>query len=120
MHVSSCDLQEGFIALGYPYDNDQKVTLMHQTEKIAKQAYATRTLGAVALDLAYVAAGKIDGALFAGLSWWDVAAGMLLIEKAGGTITDFKGKSIGPNYSSCMAGGKQIYQELKKLHMVQD
>ena len=52
-------------------------------------------MGAAAVDLAYVAAGRFDGFYEYNLNSWDMAAGILLIKEAGGTVTDFKG---GDNY----------------------
>ena len=51
-----------------------------------------RRLGAAALDLAYVAAGRYDGFWEANLQQWDIAAGVLLVEEAGGAVTDFQGQ----------------------------
>lgn len=118
--VTQQSLEEGLVALGFSYDVEKKIRLMHRAEKIVQKAFAIRHFGAIALDLAYTAAGKIDGAFFEGLSWWDVAAGKLLIEQAGGMIGDFKGDQIEPNYSSCMAGGKLIYQAFKELQVIKD
>ncbi|MEP6708422.1 MAG: inositol monophosphatase family protein, partial [Pyrinomonadaceae bacterium] len=58
------------------------------------QAQAVRRDGSAALDLAYVACGRFDGFWENGLNPWDVAAGVLLIEEAGGRVTDFRGGSL--------------------------
>ena len=63
-------------------------------------------MGRSALDLAYVAAGRLDGAFFEGLGWWDVAAGIVLIEEAGGRVTDFRGQEVTPSYVSFVAANR--------------
>jgi myo-inositol-1(or 4)-monophosphatase len=60
-------------------------------EGVMKQAAGIRRLGAAALDLAYVAAGRFVAHFEFGLSPWDIAAGALLVEEAGGTVTDTAG-----------------------------
>jgi myo-inositol-1(or 4)-monophosphatase len=73
-----------------------------------------RRPGAVALDLAWVAAGVFDGFFELGLSPWDVAAGALLIEEAGGVVTDWSG---GEDYLSgdILAGNRSIHATLLRL-----
>jgi len=104
------------ILIGLPYTKDEHYTaLLQELELLAPQAFAVRHLGAAALDLAYVAAGRMDGVFFSGLQWWDVAAGMLLVTEAGGTVTDFQGKEVTHNYTSCMAAGDLVYKKLQTI-----
>ncbi|MFZ5635195.1 MAG: inositol monophosphatase family protein [Pseudomonadota bacterium] len=65
-----------------------------------------RRAGSAALDLAYVAAGRLDGFFEAGLHAWDVAAGVLLVREAGGRVCDFRGAALAPMHID--AGGRQI------------
>jgi myo-inositol-1(or 4)-monophosphatase len=58
------------------------------------QAQAVRRDGSAALDLAYVACGRFDGFWEDGLNPWDLAAGVLFIEEAGGSVTDFQGAPL--------------------------
>ncbi len=67
-----------------------------------------RVFGAAALDLAYVAAGMVDVALFENLSWWDQAAGILLIQEAGGQVTDWKSMPIDQKSKNLLAGNSDI------------
>ncbi|MBI2353064.1 inositol monophosphatase [Candidatus Dependentiae bacterium] len=69
--------------------------------------------GAVALDLAYVAAGIFDVALFEYLSWWDIAAGILLIEQAGGYVGQWDGQSVDSESKSLLAGNTKIVSFVK-------
>jgi myo-inositol-1(or 4)-monophosphatase len=59
--------------------------------EVAGNSMGIRRAGAAALDLAYVAAGRLDGFWEAGLKPWDLAAGTLLVRESGGLVTDFKG-----------------------------
>jgi len=63
-----------------------------------------RRMGAAALDLAYVAAGNFDATFFRRIAWWDIAAGMLLVQEAGGKAIDFNGGPLTPDYQSLIAG----------------
>ncbi len=71
-------------------------------------SYSFRHLGAAALDLAYVACGRLHGMISRGLSWWDLAAGALLVQEAGGIVTDFYGSHLHQQSSSCFAAPPQI------------
>lgn len=86
-------LVECLLASGFPYDRH---TSGHdnvaQFAAFLKRAQGLRRMGAAALDLAYVAAGRLDGYWEFKLSSWDVAAGVLLVEEAGGDVTDMEGK----------------------------
>lgn len=113
--VSQSSFDKSVIALGLPYAKDDTFDyLLQRTLAIGRQVYAIRHLGAVALDAAYVAAGVLDGMFFEELGWWDVAAGMLIIEEAGGLVTDFQGKPIDPAYKSFIAGGPDIHKRLQE------
>ena len=67
--------------------------------RLASLARGTRRLGSGALDLCYVAAGRLEGCYEQGFSAWDVAAGALIVEEAGGKITDHRGGRIDPKES---------------------
>ncbi len=116
IYVSSpTRFDQAMVAISLPYDREKRKELVHSAERIAKEAYAIRHYGAIALDLAYVACGRMDGVFFTNLAWWDVAAGMCLIEQAGGIVTDFKGKPVRPDYTTCIAGGKMVHSHVMSL-----
>lgn len=106
-------LSHALIGCSLPYRS--KVDALEVVQQIVGHVYGVRHYGAAALDLAYVSVGRFDGVLFMDLAWWDVAAGILLITEAGGKITDFEGKPIGPDYASCVAGSSLVHQELLSL-----
>ncbi|CAG4991732.1 Inositol-1-monophosphatase [Dyadobacter sp. CECT 9275] len=89
-------LQEGLIATGFPYYKFEKQKrYMYILELLMQKTHGIRRMGAAAVDLAYVAAGRFDGFYEYNLNSWDMAAGVLLIKEAGGIVTDFNG---GDNY----------------------
>lgn len=93
---SAASLQESLIATGFPYYKFEKQKrYMALLELLMQKTHGIRRMGAAAVDLAYVAAGRFDGFYEYNLNSWDMAAGVLLIKEAGGTVTDFNG---GDNY----------------------
>ena len=84
-------LQNGYIGFGIPYHLDERGEgiLKRTTEQYRKSSF--RIKGSAAVELCYVAAGRSDAYFHSGLSPWDVAAGSIILKKAGGTITDFSG-----------------------------
>lgn len=84
-------IDKALLGTGFPYDlatnpNNNLSTFAH----VRKQCQGVRRAGAAALDLAYVAAGRLDGFWELRLSPWDVAGGILLLEEAGGAVSDYE------------------------------
>lgn len=117
IRVSRLDVAQSVIAVGLPYAKDTHYAhLLRESGHIAKKVYAIRHFGAVALDLAYLAAGRFEGVIFEELGWWDIAAGMVLVSEAGGLLSDFEGLVLTPEYRSCVATNSPTLQgELMKL-----
>ena len=89
------ELFRSLLATGFPYDiRLTKENNMDHFESMAVKAQAIRRAGSAALDLAYVAAGRFDGFWELKLSPWDTAAGCLLVQEAGGVITDLQGEAF--------------------------
>lgn len=87
------DLNEALVATGFPHRTRFLLGSYLDTFRSIFQAVSgIRRAGAAALDLAYLAAGRIDGFWEAGLKAWDIAAGSLLVTEAGGHVSDFWGK----------------------------
>ncbi|WP_373514127.1 inositol monophosphatase family protein [Persicitalea sp.] len=97
MQVSpASQLGESLLATGFPYYIfDKHDRYMKILETLMRQTHGLRRLGAAAVDLAYVAAGRFEGFYEYNLQSWDMAAGVLLVQEAGGLVTDFSG---GDNY----------------------
>lgn len=90
------ELDRSLLATGLPYRNrDRADNYFDMLRKAFDASEDIRRGGSAALDLAYVAAGRIDGYWEMGLQPWDMAAGALMVREAGGTVLDFKG---GENY----------------------
>jgi len=77
------------VCTGFPYNVRERPDFARDFANFTMQAQAVRRDGSAALDLAYVACGRFDGFWEDGLNPWDTAAGLLLIEEAGGRVTDF-------------------------------
>ncbi|WOT06399.1 inositol-1-monophosphatase [Shewanella youngdeokensis] len=89
---SKNDLSDNIIATGFPFKAKQHTeTYMKLFASTFEQCADLRRAGSAALDLAYLAAGRVDGFFEIGLKPWDIAAGDLIVREAGGTVTDFTG-----------------------------
>lgn len=91
------ELPRALLATGFPYNlqsEDDRHNNISLHSRFLKQTHGIRRAGAAALDLAYVACGRLDGFWEFTLSPWDVAAGMIIIEKAGGRVSDFFGNPL--------------------------
>ncbi|GAB4052892.1 inositol monophosphatase family protein [Spirosoma litoris] len=85
-------LGESLIATGFPYYHfDQMQKYLRILESLMTQTHGLRRMGSAAIDLAYVACGRFEAFYEYNLNSWDMAAGVLLIQEAGGVVTDFEG-----------------------------
>lgn len=87
----------------------------HHLDAIAGEVSGIRHSGSVALDLAYVAAGKYDGMWQAHLNKWDMAAGLLMVREAGGSVTTFDGKNKAYETGEMLATNNLIHGPLTRL-----
>jgi len=95
MRVTKCaQLADALVGTGFPFKEFGRIDLyMRQMRTLMGNAAGVRRAGAAALDLAYVAAGRLDAFWEMGLSRWDMAAGALLIQEAGGLVSDLEGNA---------------------------
>ncbi|MFT4031717.1 MAG: inositol monophosphatase family protein [Siphonobacter sp.] len=85
-------IQNSLLACGFPSRPNQKTeAYMNMILKITKESHGFRRIGSAALDLAYTARGWFEGYFEYNLNSWDMAAGVLLVQEAGGKVTDFQG-----------------------------
>lgn len=75
----------------------------------------TRQMGAASLELCYVACGRVDAFIMVGVNAWDVAAGSLIVEEAGGRVTDLSGGSFTMRSTTLLASNGRIHKRLLKL-----
>jgi myo-inositol-1(or 4)-monophosphatase len=85
------ELNGALLCTGFPYDVRDRGDFARHFRNFIMRAQSVRRDGSAALDLAYVAAGRFDGFYEEGLRPWDVAAGVLLVEEAGGRVTHYDG-----------------------------
>lgn len=107
------DFSQSLIGTGFPFrstDNYEK--FMPKFERVARSAAGLRRAGSAALDLAYVACGRLDGFWESGLSSWDMAAGSLLVLEAGGLVTDLSGKEDYLKRGDICVGTPKIFTNL--------
>jgi myo-inositol-1(or 4)-monophosphatase len=103
------------IGCGVPHlGRGQHGNFLIELRNVMAEVSGVRRLGSASLDLAYVAAGRMDGFWETGLSAWDVAAGILLIREAGGFISDFAGGQNMLDGGSIVAGNETIQRALLK------
>lgn len=117
IHVSEvADLNEAFLALGLPYAVDQyKPTALRLIDKLYGNVSSLRLQGASAAEICYVAAGRFEGRVEAFLGPWDVAAGGLILQQAGGKITDFEGKDTWMSGRQVVATNGKVHEALLKI-----
>jgi len=107
------DLDGTIIATGFPFKLKQHATpYMNIVSKLFTQCADFRRTGSAALDLAYVAAGRVDGYFEIGLKPWDFAAGELLVREAGGLVTDFVGAHGYMHSGNIVAGNPRVVKAI--------
>jgi myo-inositol-1(or 4)-monophosphatase len=106
-------MQDALIGTGFPFRNMQGLEEYIEMFRIMTQKCAgLRRPGAAALDLAYVAAGRLDGFFEKGLKPWDMAAGSLMITEAGGIVGTFAGESDYLYKDEVIAGTPKIFAQM--------
>jgi|YNPNPStandDraft_1061719.scaffolds.fasta_scaffold39842_2 myo-inositol-1(or 4)-monophosphatase len=117
IHVShQASLKRCLLATGFPYDvHTSRNDNLKYFRRFIKRAQAVRRPGSAAMDLAYVACGRFDGFWEMKLKPWDMAAGALLVEEAGGRVTDFAGKRFSIYKPECLASNGWVHGIMKKI-----
>ncbi len=110
------ELDRAFLATGFPYDiRTNPDNNLDHFQHFATRCLAVRRAGAAALDLAYMAAGRFDGFWELRLQPWDWAAGWLLIEEAGGTVTQLDGSPMRLDAPGVCASNGQLHGEMLEV-----
>lgn len=113
----AASLKGTLIATGFPYrlTEENMDRYLEMLRKVMIETAGVRRPGSAALDLCYVASGRVDGFWELGLSKWDVAAGALIIREAGGRISDFQGTDQFLESGNIVAGSPRVYAALSRL-----
>jgi myo-inositol-1(or 4)-monophosphatase len=109
-------LDESLLATGFPYNIREGVdNNLKEYAAFSVRARAVRRLGSAVLYLAWLACGRLDGYWELRLGPWDVAAGSLLVEEAGGRITDLTGGALDLDSPSLVASNGRIHSAILKV-----
>jgi len=109
-------LLQSLVATGFPYDTHTFLAeVTRRMQSILPKVRDIRRMGAAAVDLAYVACGRLDGFWEMGLKPWDTAAGCLLVEEAGGRVSDFSGQPFSPFKNEILASNGRLHALLLEL-----
>ncbi len=109
-------LIRSLVVTGFPYDVDSKTNeVIASFKNMLTNAQGVRRLGSAALDMCYVACGRMDAFWELGLKAWDVAAGALIVNEAGGRVTDFEGKNNFLYGGRLLASNGLIHNKMKSL-----
>lgn len=116
IHVSKCArLEDSLLSTGFPSRRRHLNINIHFYYQLAMLTHGVRRGGAAAIDLAYVACGRLDGFWEFELNPWDMAAGSLLVEEAGGRMSGMKGEAFGLKGPHSMATNGGIHEELLQV-----
>jgi myo-inositol-1(or 4)-monophosphatase len=116
IHVSHVpELAEALVATGFPSRKRHSSPNVHFYQEFTLRSHGVRRAGSAALDLAYVACGRLDAFWEFNLNSWDTAAGILLVEEAGGRVTDFAGKHFQIASDEILASNGLIRDEMMGL-----
>lgn len=117
IHVSSVDdLDKSLVATGFPYDLRQsRVNNIDHFNNFLLRVQALRRCGSAAMDLCYVACGRFDGFWELKLNPWDMAAGSLIVQEAGGRISDFMDGEFSIFGSEILASNGLIHNQMVEV-----
>ncbi len=108
----NAELAEALLATGFPSRKRHASPNIHFYQEFTLRSHGVRRAGSAALDLAYVACGRMDAFWEFNLNPWDTAAGILLVEEAGGRVTDFAGGRFQLKSEEILASNGLIHEEL--------
>ncbi|HEX4020094.1 MAG TPA: inositol monophosphatase family protein [Acidobacteriaceae bacterium] len=116
IHVSDTPvLAESLVATGFPSQKRHRNPNIHFYHQITLRSHGVRRAGSAALDLAYTACGRLDAFWEFNLNPWDTAAGVLLVQEAGGTVTGFDGSQFRLDSHEVLATNLHIQKEMVQL-----
>lgn len=111
---ATIDPERAVIATGFPYDHDVHADALARTlGAVLARVNGLRRMGSATLDLAWVAAGRYEGYWELNVSPWDIAAGILLVREAGGTVTTPAGGPAAPDQREIVAANPHLHEVLR-------
>jgi myo-inositol-1(or 4)-monophosphatase len=108
-------LEDSLVATGFPSRRRHQNVNVHFYYQLAMQTHGVRRAGAAAIDLAWTACGRLDGFWEFGLNPWDMAAGTLLVEEAGGKVSSMRGESMDLHGPHLLVDNGLIHEEILTL-----
>lgn len=116
IHVSKVtELNQSLLVTGFPYDRDNnRDNNYREFFRLTQLSQGVRRAGSAAIDLAYVAAGRLDGYWEHGLKPWDIAAGVLLVQEAGGKVSSYDLSAIDIHSGRILASNGLIHEKFSK------
>lgn len=112
-------MERCLLATGFPYDvHTSRYDNLKYFRRFIKRAQAVRRPGSAAMDLAYVACGRFDGFWEMKLKPWDMAAASLMVDEAGGKVTDFAGGRFSIYKPECLASNGRVHGKMIKTLLV--
>lgn len=116
MKISTRPFSRALIATGFPFKFKEYLPkYLLAFEEVFLKCSGMRRMGSAALDLSHTALGRFEGFFELGLSMWDIAAGSLLIQEAGGIVTDFRGENRYLETGFIIAGNREVHRRLFRV-----
>ena len=117
IHVSTVDnLEQSLLVTGFPYDvRNNPSHVIERFNAFLFESQAVRRLGSAAIDFCYVASGIFEGFWEVTLNPWDIAAGKLIVEEAGGKVTNFKGEPISVFSKQILASNGLVHEKMSRI-----
>ena len=113
---NNSDLSRSVLVTGFPYDvAENPLNAVEKFSAFLKKTRAIRRLGSAAIDFCYVAQGVFEGFWEVSLNPWDICAGKLIVEEAGGIVTDFNNREINIDSKQILATNKLVHQEMLEI-----
>ncbi len=109
---STVTLENSILATGFPYDKKSNDNNIMEFSRLVPLTRGIRRMGSAAIDLCYVAAGRFDGYWESQIKAWDVAAGSLIVEEAGGRVSTYNGGDFQPEFPQILASNGRIHESL--------
>jgi myo-inositol-1(or 4)-monophosphatase len=109
------NLMDSLLATGFPYDvHENPDGVVARFKTMLTHSQGVRRPGSAALDLCYVACGRVDGYWEERLHPWDTAAGLVIVREAGGKVTDYTGSDYTPYSQTILASNGRIHQDMMR------